>query len=391
MVIYWGCIIALALISLLMEKKFGDFKYYGHISERNEYNKNLILKRIIVTVSAVIFIMGTYFTYKSLMSDVYSTTAEWRISLKENLHVLLTMSLILMELILLFFLFTNPQFQQHENYEIREKIEDGKKITNIRYKDYEYEFIGNNINYNNEKNNKRVSILNRHKIRRYYRYALLNILNKPMDLKKIEQYESARNATNDEIIEYYEILRKRKEKNVINLRGLNLIRLFFVIGAIGAITGGLNLVINPHDTRSAVKLLVESVFCCGLGVILYIHYNNQYLKIKKKQQKQDELLLSILKESKIYIVEGRELLYKFEGSDYEGRIYPSKRKYNQKKYAIFVDERNNYINKWFGIGGKSFGSIGPREIPWNIIGTKKIYIIKHNDTIIVDGDFKETV
>ncbi len=186
MVIYWGCIIALALISLLMEKKFGDFKYYGHISERNEYNKNLILKRIIVTVSAVIFIIGTYFTYKSLMSDVYSTTAEWRISLKENLHVLLTMSLILMELILLFFLFTNPQFQQHENYEIREKIEDGKKITNIRYKDYEYEFIGNNINYNNEKNNKRVSILNRHKIRRYYRYALLNILNKPMDLKKIE-------------------------------------------------------------------------------------------------------------------------------------------------------------------------------------------------------------
>ena len=159
---------------------------------------------------------------------------------------------------------------------------------------------------------------------------------------------------------------------------MNLIRLFFVIGAIGAIgaiMGGLNLVINPHDTRSAVKLLVESVFCCGFGVILYIHYNNQYLKIKKKQQKQDELLLSILKESKIYIVEGRELLYKFEGSDYEGRLFPSKRKYNEKKYAIFVDERNNYINKWFGIGGKSFGSIVPREIPWNIIGTKKIYII----------------
>ena len=217
----------------------------------------------------------------------------------------------IIELILGAFIVTNPYFQNSEDFEIHE-IEDGnRKIINIRYKDYKFELFDRfDIKHlkNVEKNDKHVSIIDRYKIKRYYKYALLNILNKPMDLENVEQYKSARRANDDEILEYREILEKRRKTNIWkDVPGLGVGLITMIILAIIISIAG---VINGEDVTLVMFAICATAILSTI-ITLFLGFTNTFEHYKKKQRKNAKKILKILKEGQVFIVDAKELLHKF--------------------------------------------------------------------------------
>lgn len=269
---------------------------------------------------------------------------------------------------------TCPSFQNLSDFDISEEVYDNKKIINIRYKDYEFEFINQfdiKLLNNVEKNKKRVSIYNKYKIKRFYKYALLNILNRPMDLKNIEQYESVRRATNDEILEYRELLEKTSLKKCSILR-----KIFIILFAICIFISILGC--WAVKDLEFIIITVFNIVIWGSIVLITIRTPKYYLD---KEIKKARKILKILNESEIFVIEVKKFLYKFVYFRSKHRGYIEK----LNRLCIFKDENGYYINEWFWDAEvyESMGS-GREEFPYYPKNTEKIYIIKNNNEIIAD-------
>lgn len=329
-----------------------------------KFNRKYLL-RITLAIFILVFVLGSYFIYDILPDNRKIVSSVFIIGLG------------IIELILWAVIVTNPYFQNSKDFEIHEMQNGNRKIINIRYKNYEFELLDRfNINHlkNAERNDKHVSIINRYRIKRYYKYALLNILNKPMDLKNIEKYKSARRATDYEISEYIKILEKTRKGNIWNnmpvfLQGLIISLIFsFVVIIIGL-------------------MLKDNVLSIGFGIFVFYLCFGDYNSIdfyKSKKRKKVKKILKLLEIGQIYIVEAKVLLHKFRQTGSTKRFSSCQKAI---KLTIFVDEEGNYIDEWFydGVEYDSSG-FGFQEFPDYTTATEKFFVIKYNGEIIVDKE-----
>lgn len=354
------------------EKVYRNERFANSVDYETDkkFNRKYLLI-IILSIFILVFVIGSYFIYDVLPDN------------RKIASSVLIIGLGIIEFILGAFVATNPYFQNSEDFEIHEMQDGNRKIINIRYKDYEFELFDRfDIKHlkNVEKNDKHVSIINRYKIKRYYKYALLNILNKPMDLKNIELYKSARRATDDEILEYREILEKRRKTNIwkdvpVFLQGLIFSFIFsFVVIIIGLIskTNTLSMVFGIF----VFYLFVSFIYLC------FGYYNSIDL-YKSKKRKKVKKILKLLEKGQIFIVEVKVLLHKIRHIRQTGGQLSRRQK--ATKFTVFVDEEGNYINEWF-CDGVEYNSSGLdfQEFPRYTTATEKFFVIKYNDEIIVD-------
>lgn len=336
-------------------------RYYGN----KKYNRKWLL-RLISFVFVILFVIGSFFIYNVLHEKI------------KFLAPIFSISIGIFELFIVSFLVTDPFFQNSKDFEINEMQDVNKKRIKIRYKDYEFEFFDKfNMSQMDcfKKNNKTISIINKYRIKRYYKYALLNILNKPMDFNNIEQYKSVRKATSDEILEFTKAIENRR-KSIIRNEFIDMLR--FIIPF--AILCSVMLVVNKLNTKMAIFVSVLASFV----VFLCMKFTDKYERYRSKQEKNAKKILKIINKGQLFIVETKELLY-----DYIIRLYAFTG--DATRLAVFVDNEGNYINKWIYDGViPYYRGLGLQEFPDNVSIDENIYIIKYNGKILVDTkkDFK---
>lgn len=338
------------------------------INYKNKSNRKKLLVIIIVILLAI-FLFGSWFIWDVIPNNRKLGSYPFIIGLG------------IVEFIIGAFVVSSPYFQNFKDFDIKEKIGDSKKLINIRYKDYEFEFLNKfDIKLLNkvEKAGRSVSWLTRHKIKRFYKYALLNILNKPIDLRNIEQYESIRRATKEEILEYREILSKRQKRN--KLKDMSPLEVMIVFSVILSIVFGIIYIINFDIIVTLQFLLIINLFNMVFGIIFY--FKSPYFYIDKKCKKARKIL-NILDEENAFIIKGKVMLYKYNTIMHNRRSGVGG---YFNKFCIYEDAKGNYIKEWFW-DGKAYGDamgINLQEFPTYPINIEEIYIIKNNDEIIVD-------
>lgn len=108
--------------------------------------------------------------------------------------------------------------------------------------------------------------------------------------------------------------------------------------------------------------------------------NSSYFHIDKKCKKTRKIL-KIIDSGDVFIVNGKELLYK-----YSTILKARGTSYKYNKFCLYEDRNGNYINEWFWreiVYGDSMGT-GLKEFPSYTTANEKLFVVKYNNKIIAD-------